>query len=243
MEKSSRHRLLRFSPSETAIEACATLERAGWKRIAEGDWSWVFAARDIVARVTPWDPAYLLYAEVCLRYSKNVYLPRIEQVSHLASGGYAVFMERLQPADPERATALCRAIGIGNDTGEADWMKSEADTFAFDDDKDLVQLRRILKDALDLGAPRSLFWGGSDIGTGDVMVAPGGQLKLLDPFFIRGQAIVEAILNRRRDLLRSIPNNEIEAFLTLPVLEARHVGAPDLDEMRRVHRGLTADDR
>jgi hypothetical protein len=204
----------------------------------------VFAAPDgsIVARVTPWDPGYLLYTRVCLQCSQNAYLPHIEQVSPLVSGGYVVLMERLQPADPERARAFCRALGIANDTGdpagETDWMTAAVDSSAFNDDKDLTELRQILREAMNFGAAQIPFWGGSDIGIRDVMVTPLGQLKLLDPFFIRGSDIANAVLGRRVDLLQSIPLDEIESSLRLPVLEARYPGYPDPDELRRILREL-----
>jgi hypothetical protein len=246
MSGALQHNLPQSNDAKTAQEACAAFEEAGWDCVAEGDWSWVFAApdRNVVARITPWDPAYLLYAGICLRYPDNPYLPRIEKVSHLASGSYVIVMERLQPADPEQAAALCYAIGLGNDTGGTpDWTDVAMDTSILEEDEDLAQLRQILKDALDFGHVHLPFWGGSDIGTGDVMVDPSGQLKLLDPFFIKGAAIIEAILNRRGDLLSRIPREEIKAFLNIPRLEARYASDPDIDEVRRIAHDLTAEPR
>lgn len=223
--------LPQFSTSDTFLDARTRLEQDGWKQTAEGDWAWVLAAPGVplVARVTPWDPAYLLHVENCLRHTEHPYLPRIEYVSHLVNGGYVTFIERLQPANPKRATAFCFALGLGNDTEQPNWLTASADTSEFFNDRHLEQLHHILKESLDFGEAHLPFWGGSDIGPENVMADACGRLKIIDPLFIRGRAIAEAILNSRADLLRQLPMESLRAFLTIPRLAA----APDIEEMRR----------
>ncbi len=65
-----------------------------------------------VARVAPWDPAYLLSVEVARRLAGNPYVPRVAEVASLAGVGHVVSLERLQPADATQAAALCVALDL-----------------------------------------------------------------------------------------------------------------------------------
>jgi hypothetical protein len=64
---------------------------------------------------------------------------------------------------------------------------------------------------------RLRLWGGSDIRPGNVMVDAQGQLKLVDPIFLRGKAIVDALRDERPDLLTDFSRGQLEDFLTIPV--------------------------
>jgi hypothetical protein len=213
---------VRFDPANSAADARAALEPAGWSLVGTGDWSWVYASPEggSVARVTPWDRAYRLHAETCLRH-RNRYLQRIERIDELRDGGHVVFMERLWPADEARAAAFCAAIGLGNESEDA----VAAPTADFDGDEDLAELRRIVGEERDFGAANFPFWGGLDIRPGNVMADAQGQLKLIDPLFVAGKQIVAAILAGERERLAAIPRGSLAAFLTIPVFTD---GAPGL---------------
>ena len=62
----------------TADEARAILSAAGWCELGTGDWAWVLASPDdsLAARVTPFDPAFRLFAEACLEGPPNRFLVR-----------------------------------------------------------------------------------------------------------------------------------------------------------------------
>lgn len=198
----------------SAAEALALLLGAGWREVGTGDWSWVLADPQdrLAARVTPFDPAYRLHADAVLAGPPNRWLPRIEAISPLAGDGYVVVMERLWPAAEPQAEAFCAALGVRNDSG---YQLREDLKFALADD-DLADLRaRVLALSAE-GARRYRLWGGSDVRPGNVMADAGGGLKLVDPVFLRGLGVIEAIQQGRGDLLADFTRTQLEAFLTIP---------------------------
>jgi hypothetical protein len=200
----------------TARQALALLEQAGPRQIGVGDWSWVLVDKSgaWAARVTPFDPAYRMYAEKCLSRPPLCWLPHLTNIIPLRRDGYVVVMERLWPADQDIALAFCAGLGIGCDSSDA-----PGKSFEGADDADLIELRGLVQQLLSEGARRFKLWGGSDIRPGNVMVDARGQLKLVDPLFLRGQAIVEALRDGRGDLLTDFSRCQIEDFLTIPVFE------------------------
>lgn len=223
-----------ISPDATAAEARALLEAAGWREIGVGDWSWVLAdpGGTLAARVTPFDPAYLMHARACLDGPPNRWLPRVDAILPLRRDGHVVVMERLWPAAEEHAAAFCSALGIRNDSGYApppDLPFPEAD-------EDLTTLRERLERLIAQGARRFKLWGGSDIRPGNVMADAQGRLKLVDPVFVRGLGIIEAISEGRRDLLADFSREQLEDFMTIPPFKP----GEDTDALRRRLRELYA---
>lgn len=213
-------------PTVTAAEARALLEAAGWREIGVGDWSWVLADPDgtLAARVTPFDPAYLMHARACLAGPPNRWLPRIDAILPLRRDGYVVLMERLWPAAEDHAAAFCNALGIRNDSGYAPPDLPFPET-----DEDLAALRQRLERLIAQGARRFKLWGGSDIRPGNVMTDGEGRLKLVDPFFVRGLGIIEAIGEGRRDLLADFSREQLEDFMTIPPFQP----GEETDALRR----------
>ena len=201
-------------PTATAAEARALLGADGWVQVGVGDWSWVLAdpSGALAARVTPFDPAYRMHAEACLIGPPNRWLPRIDAILPLRREGYVVVMERLWPAEEGRAAAFCGALGIRNDSGYA-----PPDDLPFPEaDDDLIALRARIQALIEEGARRFKLWGGSDIRPGNVMTGADGRLKLVDPVFVRGLGIVEAVRDGRRDLLADFSRETLEDFMTIP---------------------------
>ena len=214
-------------PAATAAEARALLEATGWRQVGVGDWSWVLAdpTDAMAARVTPFDPAYRLHAQACLDGPPNRWLPKIDAILPLRREGYVVVMERLWPAEEERAAAFCAALGIRTDSGYApspDLPFPEADD-------DLVALRTRVQALIEEGARRFKLWGGSDIRPGNLMAGADGRLKLVDPVFIRGRGIVQAVRDGRRDLLADFSRETLEDFMTIPPFQP----GEDTDALRR----------
>ena len=208
--------------NQTRDQLCAD----GWTLVGVGNWSWAYASPDglTVARVTPWDPAYRLHAVACLSGPPNRYLPRVESITALEGEGYAVMMERLWPADEVEAAALCGRIGLGNDSGYQIPILPDDPS-----DQNLAALRLGLKALMAQGAESFTLWGGSDIRPGNIMVDGKGQLKVVDPVFLRGPAIVDALKDGRADLLADFTHEQLRAFLTIPVF----LRGPETDELRR----------
>jgi hypothetical protein len=84
----------------TFDDACVQLEANGYHQIAEGDWAYVYASPDAwrVIRITPYDPAYLLFVYTCWT-CPHTNLPAYSAVVRLAGHGYAVEMPRYVPGD------------------------------------------------------------------------------------------------------------------------------------------------
>jgi hypothetical protein len=154
-----------------------------------------------------------MFAEDCLRGPSNRWLPHMTLIRPLRRDGYVVVMERLWPADEDPAAAFCAALAIGNDSG---YVLEPRKPFEDADDADLAALRPRLTAMLADGARRFKLWGGSDIRSGNVMVDVRGQLKLVDPLFVRGHAIIEALQTGRRELLSDFSRLQLEDFLTIP---------------------------
>lgn len=212
----------------SAAEASALLQAAGWREIGRGDWSWAYGHADSpwAVRLTPFDPAYALFAQACLEAPDNRWLPRVKRIVPLRRRGYATVIERLWPAPQQLAAAFCAALGLPNHSG----YEIQGDTEPFDPgDHDLVVLRETVRRLIDVGAARFALWGGSDVRPGQIMADPRGQLKLLDPVFLRGPSIVAAIAAGRADQLSDFSREDLQDFLTIPAFEAGP-GVQDLRE-------------
>lgn len=203
------------------------LERLGWRQIARGDWSWVLVdlqgAR--AARVTPFDPAYLMHARACLEGPPNRWLPRVEAIWPLRRDGYVTVMELLKPAPEAEAAAFCAALGVGNDSGYV----PRGAAAALAPDEDLLILRDRVEALIAAGARRYRVWGGSDVRPGNVMMDVQGGLRLVDPVFLSGPKIVEAIQSGRIDLLADFSHGQLEDFLTIPAFTP----GPGAEDLRR----------
>jgi hypothetical protein len=215
-------------PDSTAEVARACLERNGWRRIGAGDWSWTFAEPGglSAARVTPFDPAYRLHAQACLEGPPNRWLPRMHALLPLRLDGYVTVMERLHPAPEPAALAFCVALGIPNHSG---YDPPADDPPLIHHDDDLAALRDRITSLMAVGARTFRLWGGSDIRPGNVMAAADGQLKLIDPIFIRGRAIVEAIIEGDTESLRDFTRSQLEDFLTIPIF----IPGSETDDLRQ----------
>jgi hypothetical protein len=206
-----------FSPKATAAEARAQLDAAGWSEIARGDWSWVHASPDgeTAVRVTPWDAAYRLHVEHCLRYAGHPHLPLVHAVAPLTHDGYAVFMQRLHPCPTPRAAAFCAALGFPRDTGIEDGEEppdaNTVTTFAVS-----AGLRVVLED-LFARASALPFFGGADIRPGNLMQDAAGVIKVIDPIYVAGRRIHAAIEAGDRPALEPVGKANLEAFLSIPV--------------------------
>lgn len=205
----------RTPPGASAEGACALFRAKGWREVGQGDWCWVFADPEDrqAARVTPWDPAYRLHVEICQAHPDNPFLQRIDELIDLPADGHVVLMERLWPADPETAVAFCHAVGQGNDSG---WGWTKETPRPFPETPDLTALRAILAEERDRGAATLPFWGGSDVSPKNVMADAHGQLKLIDPFYVSGWKIVEAIERGSPELTTRMTWPELQAFFTIP---------------------------
>lgn len=204
---------------KTAPDARAALQAQGWREIATGDWSWVLASPDgaRAARVTPWDAAYRMHAEVCLKQA-HPHLPRIDAIAPLAGEGYAVFMERLWPCDVARAETFCAALGFPRDTDKAETIPDPSEVAKMADAPETESLRAILAELFARAAALP-FFGGSDIRPGNLMCDAAGVIKVIDPIYVAGRNVLAAIEAGDRAALRKVSLANLQAFLTIPVFK------------------------
>ena len=200
----------------TADQARAIFTGAGWRPVGSGDWAWVLASPDdnLVARVTPFDPAFRLFADATLRGPSNPYLVRIDELLPLRHRGYVVVMERLHTTDEYRALRLAAALTIDPEVASAPSASAAPDLAA---DPDVVDLRRRIGELVAAGERRFDLWGGADIRPENILQTADGQLRITDPVFIRGLDIFEAIRDGRADRLRDFSRADLHDFLSIPV--------------------------
>jgi len=226
-----------LTPDTTADEARAALESGGWREIGTGDWAWVLASPDdtLAARVTPFDPAFRMFADACLSGPPNPFLVHVDDVVPLRHRGYVVVMERLYPADEGRARDLVASLGI---TSASDPAPPAGARPNLADHPDVVALRRRIEDLLADGARRCRLWGGADIRPGNILQSADGGLRLTDPVFVHGPTVVESIRDGRADLLADFCRADLEDFLRIPAFAP----GPDTDALRRALDGLVLSD-
>ncbi|WP_127474013.1 hypothetical protein [Microbacterium sulfonylureivorans] len=224
-----------LSRSATADDTREALAAAGWREIGSGDWAWVFASPDdsVVARVTPFDPAFRLFADACLAGLPNPYLVRVDEVVPLRHRGYVVVMERLHPADEGRAQRLAAALTVDAAAAPA---PSADSTAALAADPDVVDLRRRIGELVAEGARRFLLWGGADIRPDNILQTADGGLRITDPVFVRGLDIFAAIRDGRADRLRDFSRADLHDFLSIPAFPP----GPETDALREKADALTA---
>lgn len=174
------------------------LVQVGWEPCGEGDWAFAYRSPSeaLVARVAPFEPAYDWFVRLCERCPANPYLPRIELATPLSGGGHLAVLERLMPADEATVEQVLAQWKSGGGTALRE-VRAEAR-------------------ALDQAARRTLrWWGGIDLGD-HVLVDRGGQPKLIDLFFVDGNAMCDALIADPADFARAYPADRRRYLLDAP---------------------------
>ncbi len=233
-----------ISPEDDHRRVRARLEAAGWKWLARGDWSHVYASPDgtQVARVVPFDPAYALHVRTCLANPGVAHFQRIDWHCDLVPAGQIVVMERLRPADEAKASHLCCLLGctkhLAREVQPQDIEAWEAERRA---DPQLHRLFDLLRVTAAEGE-RTLGWfGGLDVRPGNVMQDAAGQLKLMDPYFVAGPLLISAMLEDIDAVARHYSPAELRGFLEIAEFEdERDAPGPILVELREKVAALEA---
>jgi hypothetical protein len=195
-------------------DVLARLEAHGWRVCGEGDWAYVLQSPDgrLAARVSPFEPAYAWFVELCRRCAGNRYVPRVELASPLEGGGHLTVLEYLHPAPAGAEAAFLRR-----------WEAP--------DDADLVALRAA---ADDLATEAKRAVGPWDVGIdlGDhVLTAADGQLKILDLFYVSGYDLLEVLETDPTAFHSAFPPERRRYLLELPHF-TRDYAAGDLARFR-----------
>lgn len=183
----------------TYDDACRQLEEAGYDRIAEGDWAYVYAAPAAlrVVRITPYDPAYLLFVYTCWRYP-HVNLPVHSALMRLAGSGYAVEMPRYTPGDVTLRADFIVALQAAMDGHESS--------------HELAALAQTLTRGLTLGQQVVPYFGGIDWNLDNVLL-DGLTPKIVDGFMQNGSAITDGIDS---SATLTLTPTEVADFLQIP---------------------------
>ncbi|HVX44470.1 MAG TPA: hypothetical protein VHC49_11325 [Mycobacteriales bacterium] len=158
----------------------AHLEGLGWNQCGVGDWAYAYRSPGgaLIARVSPFEPAYGYFVDLCRRCAGNRHVPRIEIATPLEGGGHLTVMEYLGPPDPADAEEFLER-----------WPD--------DADEDISRLRREI-DAMDTwGRQNVRWWGKVDLGARHVLRSSDGALKLIDLFFVTWELVDELICDPR----------------------------------------------
>lgn len=180
-------------------DAIRHLEANSYQRLAEGDWAYVYQAPNPsrVVRITPYDPAYLLFMRTCWMFPHRN-LPSYCALIRLAGSGYAVEMPCYAPGDRSLRADFLAAL--------------EAAMVAESDQSELAFLAQILKRGIAAGKLLVPYFFGLDTNIDNVMLA-GRTPILVDGFGQAGAIITEGLA---KGLPLELNQAEIESFLTIP---------------------------
>ncbi len=186
----------------SALDHCGArhlLERAGWRYVGAGDWAVALAdpAGMLAARVSPFEPAFGYYTDLCYRLAGNSWLPTMYFDSPLEGGGQLAVMDLLRSRDlPD------------DDTTAPEWLD--------DADDDLVGLRAEIHRLNAVNRQNVAWWGVLDVKAGHFMLGRDGHLKLIDPFGLDGHAMCAAAIADHAAFSRIVPPDRHRYLLQLP---------------------------
>lgn len=184
------------------FEAEQALKGAGYAETGRGDWSRIFRRGNApeVVRLTPFDPAFRLFAEAQLADPVDGF---VDVLALLPVGpvGFATVMAYGEPVDRVLAVRFCEALPVAVDA-RIDALVAE-------------------------GRKRWAFFGGRDVHPGNVLMTD--RLVLTDPVFIDGPRLRTAILEADVDALAGFDICELRAFSHLPFFAKDGEGAAFAD--------------
>lgn len=207
-------------PTLSHRAARVDLERLGWSLFAQGDWAYAYRSPSgrFAARVSPFEPGYGYFVDLCERCRGNRYVPRIELASELEGGGHLAILEFLDSPRPADVVMFLRQ-----------WEHPD------EGDDDLRTLRHEVGLIDAWGSEILPGWIGIDIGERHVLLAADGNLKVLDLFGV-GWGFLEELLRDPYAFARSMPGGTCEYILDIPDLQLDHPA----DYLRRIESALEA---
>lgn len=152
------------------------LRQLGWDICGVGDWAYAYRSPGgrLAARVSPFEPAYGYFVELCRRCAGNPYVPRIDLATRLEGGGHLAIMEYLGTPDSAVVKGFLRQ-----------WDQTE--------DGQLRALRHEVETLDQWGRGHVRWWGKVDVGDRHVLRAADGNLKVIDLFFVTWDLVQELI--------------------------------------------------
>lgn len=197
------------------------LERLGWATCAQGDWAYAHRSPSgrLVARVSPFEPAYRYFVDLCERCVGNRYVPRVELATQLEGGGHLAVLEYLTPPDSPVVQEFLRHW--------ADPTEADADLRALRQEVDTID---------EWGRQNVRWWGPRvDIGDRHVLLSTDGNPKLIDLFFVEGDDLLDELINDPQGFARHMPLDQCRYALDIPDLQDAEYPA---DYLRRIRAAL-----
>ena len=184
----------------------AILSVHGWAMCGQGDWAYAYRSPSgrLVARLSPFEPAYQYFVELCERCAGNRYVPRLELASKLEGGGHLAVLEYLHPADGSVVETLLHH-----------WEHPE------EADADLRALRHAVDVMHEWGRQNVRWWGPRvDIGDRHVLLSTDGTPKVIDLFFVEGNDLFDELINDPHGFARHMPLDQCRYMLDIPDFQA-----------------------
>ncbi|HEU4349698.1 MAG TPA: hypothetical protein VFR35_18125 [Actinoplanes sp.] len=196
-------------------ETLAELILLGWAPCGLGDWAVALRSPDgrHAARISPFDPAYPAFLELCRRCAGNRYLPHVDFSAPLTGGGSLAVLEFLAPAPEAVAAQVIRQWR--HDEGDADLRTVRAAALVVDEEF----------------RARQPWWDGIDLNRDNVRRGLDGRLALIDIFCMDGAALYGQILEDPLVVRRLIPPDQRRHLLEIPYLARESSPA----ELRALH--------
>jgi hypothetical protein len=197
----------------------AHLERLGWTMFSQGDWAYAYRSSSgrLVARVSPFEPGYAYFVELCERCAGNRYVPKVYLATQLEGGGHLAVLEYLHAADKSVVETFLRL-----------WEEPE------EADADLRALRDEVDSIDKWGRQNIRWWVGIDIGDRHVLLSSDGNPKVIDLFGV-GTGLLDDLVNDPQDFARHIPPDRRRYLLDMPDLQADD---HPVDYVRRIRAAL-----
>ena len=202
-------------------EAAGRLLADGWNVCGVGDWATVWRSPDgtQVARISPFEPAYEVFVDLCRGLEGHPLLPRIDFDAPLPGGGRLTVLEFLLPVDAAEANGVVER-----------WAAALPD--------DPVSEVRRKAEQLDADAATSIpFWGGLDHNPGNVMRNASGDLKLVDLFYAAGLEIYRVLREDPAKIAEAFPADRREYICDIAAV-ARMSAPGEMAALRAAARSI-----
>jgi hypothetical protein len=183
-------------------QVLAELIEAGWVPCGACDWAVALRSPEgtLVARVSPFDPAYRAFVDLCRGCPRNRWLPRVELAADLEGGGSAVFLEFAAPVEQALAAQVARQWQAGG--GDAEF-------------EEVRQAARIIDERYRESTP---WWNGFDVNDAHVRKAADDRLVLIDIYCMDGASLYGSILEDVAAVHRRIPRERMRYALEIPYI-------------------------
>ncbi|HEX3993870.1 MAG TPA: hypothetical protein VHX39_22085 [Acetobacteraceae bacterium] len=169
-----------------------------------------------MARVSPFEPAYKYFVELCRRCEGNRYVPRIETATQLEGGGHLAVLEYLHAPDAELVEQFLRH-----------WAHpAEADPD--------LRLLRYEVDSVDRWCRENVRWWGPrvDIGDRHVLLSSDGNPKLIDLFFVERERLIDDLISDPHAFARYMPFDQCRYIFDVADLQDDATPTEYLDRIR-----------